>query len=179
MILPGRFRTAIALSGALLLTAGTLPAQTPRVDPADVGSIDAIVTALYDVISGPAHAPRDWDRMRSLFIPDARLIPTGAPQGGPAQAFVLSLDDWIERAEPAFMSNGFFEREATRTVEEFGRIAHVFSTYESRRAGDEPDPFQRGINSIQLLNDGTRWWVVSVFWDAERPGNPIPQRYLP
>ena len=69
--------------------------------------------------------------------------------------------------------------EVARQADTFGNIAQLFSTYESRRRPDDPKPFARGINSIQLMNDGKRWWVVSVYWQAERPDNPIPARYLP
>lgn len=63
-------------------------------------------------------------------------------------------------------------------TEEFGHMAHAFSSYESKRSPDDAEPFQRGINSMQLLNDGERWWFVTIYWDAERTGTPIPERYL-
>ena len=54
-----------------------------QADPKDVASIDAIMKAVYDVISGDAGKLRDWDRFRSLFHKDARLIPSGKnPQTG-------------------------------------------------------------------------------------------------
>lgn len=152
----------------------------PAANPSDVSSVDAILTSLYDVISGPAGQKRDWNRMRSLFVPNARLMPTGPRPGGGAGAAVLSVDDYVARAGANLEANGFFEREIHRTVEEYGNILHAFSTYESRRTADlNEKPFARGINSIQLLKDGNRWWVVSIFWDSERPGNAIPAKYLP
>jgi hypothetical protein len=101
------------------------------------------------------------------------------PPSGPATARVLDVDGYIERAGPVLERDGFFEREIARRTERFGHIAHVFSTYESRHNRADAAPFARGINSIQLLDDGERWWVVTVYWDAERPGNPIPPEYLP
>lgn len=156
----------------------SMPAPPPPARPADVASLDAILAALYDVISGPAGQKRDWDRFRSLFIPGARLIPTGGPAGQPARAVVWSPDEYVQRAGANLERDGFFEREIGRSVDTFGRVTQVFSAYDSKRTPADPKPFQRGINSIQLLNDGTRWWVVSVYWDAERPDNPIPERYL-
>ena len=162
----------------LSLLAPCLRAQSaPAARPDDVQSMNAVVASLYDVISGPAGQPRNWDRMRSLFVPGARLIPTSANPAG-ASARVLDVDGYIERVKPAFERDGFYEREIARKVDQFGNIAHVFSTYESRRKPDDPAPFARGINSIQLLKDGSRWWIVTVYWDAERPGNPIPPQYL-
>ncbi len=154
------------------------PAPAVQANPDDVKSMDAILHALYDVISGPAGKERDWNRMRSLFHPDARLIPTGKRPGETqARARVLTVDQYIERASPIFAKEGFYESEQSRKVEQFGAIAQVFSTYESRHAKEEK-PFQRGINSIQLLNDGSRWWVMNVFWLAETPETPIPEQYL-
>jgi hypothetical protein len=155
----------------------------PKANPADVQSVDAILASLYDVISGPAGQPRDWNRFRSLFIPDARLIPTrhdpktaGTPSTG-ADVLPFSVEQYQERATP-LLAQGFFERGIHNTTESFGGIVHVFSTYESRKTKDG-QPFQRGINSIQLLKDANRYWVVTILWDAETPTNPIPAKYLP
>ena len=152
--------------------------STPVANPADVGSIDAILTTLYDVISGPAGKKRDWDRMRSLFIPGARLIPTGPRPGGAYGSRVLTVEDYVTRGTALFEKEGFFEREIARRTETFGQIAHVFSTYEGRHSPDEAKPFIRGINSIQLMNDGKRWWIVTIFWQAEDVQNPLPEKYL-
>jgi hypothetical protein len=153
-------------------------AEAPAAKPADVASVDSIIAALYDVISGPAGKKRDWDRMRSLFVPGARLIPTGPRKEGGYASRVLTVDEYITRASGFFEKEGFFEREAARHTDKFGQIAQVFSTYESRHKLEDPKPFQRGINSIQLMNDGKRWWVVTVFWLGEDKDNPIPQEFL-
>jgi len=155
------------------------PAQmpAPAANPADVATMDSTIAALYDVISGPP-GKRDWDRFRSLFIPGARLIPTGRRQTGEVGSRVLTPDEYIQRSAPLLEKNGFFEREVSHRVEKFGNIAHVFSTYESRHAKDDAKPFARGINSIQLMNDGKRWWVVTVFWQGEDEKNPLPAEYL-
>ncbi|HEV2827269.1 MAG TPA: hypothetical protein VGW76_06655 [Pyrinomonadaceae bacterium] len=150
----------------------------PAANPADVASLDSIIAAVYDVISGPAGKKRDWDRMRSLFMPGARLIPTGSRPGGVYGSRVLALDEYIERSSGFFEKEGFYEREAARVTEQFGQIAHAFSTYESRHAPDDAKPFQRGINSIQLMNDGKRWWVVTIFWQGEDEKSPLPEKYL-
>lgn len=156
----------------------TEEATVPAANPADVASMDAIVAAVYDVISGPAGKKRDWDRMRSLFIPGARLIPTGPRKTGGYGSRVLTVEEYITRTSEFFEKEGFFERESARQVESFGNIAHIFSTYESRHKADDPQPFQRGINSIQLMNDGKRWWIVTIFWQGEDKDHPLPQKYL-
>lgn len=156
-------------------------AAAPTADPADVESIDAIIGAVYDVISGEAGEARDWDRMRSLFIPEARLIPSGQGQDGTHRYAVWSTEEYIERAGPQLEANGFFESEAHRVTERWADIAHVFSTYNSYHTAADMEAgttFQRGINSFQLMFDGERWWVVSVMWEAEGPNRPIAAEYL-
>jgi hypothetical protein len=149
-------------------------------NPADVESIDAIIAALYDEISGPAGKKRDWERERSLYYAGARLIPTGNPNTNDKIApQVLDIDGFIARVEPFFEKNGFYEKEVARKTDQFGQIAHVWSTYESRHDPSDPEPFMRGINSIQLFHDGTRWWIVSIYWQQEGATHPIPQQYLP
>ena len=169
---------AIVLAAAVSARAFAQEGKPPAARAADVGSIDTIVAALYDVISGPAGQKRDWNRMRSLFVPGARPIPTAIREAG-AEARIRDVEAYIAGATATLERNGFFEREIFRKTEAFGNIAHVFSTYESRRTAADPAPFARGINSIQLLKDGDRWWIVTVFWDAERPGTPLPPQYLP
>ena len=156
------------------------PAATPppAANPADVSSIDAIVAAVYDVISGPAGKKRDWQRMRSLFIPGARMIPTGKNREGVIASTVVDVEGYITRSGNFLETNGFFEKETARRTEQYGHIAHVFSTYEARNKAEDKAPFMRGINSFQLMNDGKRWWVVTIFWEAETPDNPIPEKYL-
>jgi hypothetical protein len=130
------------------------------------------------VISGPAGQPRNWNRFRSLFVADARLIPTRHNKtGSGADVAIFTPEQYQERAAPA-LEKGFFERGIHNTTESFGDIVHVFSTYESRHTKDG-EPFQRGINSIQLLKDGNRYWIVTIFWDGETPITPIPAKYLP
>ena len=155
------------------------PATSPTADPKDVATMDSIVAALYDVISGPAGQKRNWDRFRSLFVPGARLIPTGRnPQTGEVASRVRTPEEYITRSAPLLEQNGFFEREISRRTESYGNIAHLFSTYESRHKAEDEKPFARGINSIQLMNDGKRWWVVTIFWQGEDDKTPLPAEYL-
>ena len=184
-------RAALALAALLAATAAPLAAQTPAPQPPahpllipvaparaeDVASIDAIIGALYDVISGPVGQARDWNRMRSLFVPGARLIPTANRPGGAVGVRVMEVNDYIASSGAFLEQVGFTEREIARRTEEYGHIAHVFSTYEGRMESDGTTI--RGINSIQLLNDGTRWWVLSVYWEQESPQTPLPAQYLP
>ena len=162
----------------LLFAAAPLAAAeaAPAADPADVASIDAIMGAVYDVISGEAGEARDWDRMRSLFIDGARLIPR-APQN-PNGAVVWSVEDYIANAGPNLETNGFIEEEIGRHVDQYGDIAQVFSAYAAKRKASDAAPFLRGVNSFQLMKHEGRWWVVSIYWQAETPDHPIPEEWL-
>lgn len=153
-------------------------AEIPAANPADVKSVDSVVAALYDVISGPAGQKRDWNRFRSLFWPGARLMPLVTPLGKSGYApRLLSTEDYVTRTDPFFAKEGFYENAVANRVEQWAQIAQVFSTYESRHSKGEK-PFARGINSIQLFNDGQRWWVLNVLWLNESEQNPLPKRML-
>ena len=152
-----------------------LASACPMARAADGDSTESIVRAAYDVISGEA-GTRDWARFRSLFAEGARLISMRVTAEG-ATPRVMTVDDYARQAGASFEKTAFYEREVSRRVETFGNIAHVFSTYESRRAPGEK-PFARGINSFQLVKDGKAWKVMTILWDAEREGNPIPEKYL-
>lgn len=169
----------LALSISFLLTTSAF-AQAKEANPADVASIDSIMKAVYDVISGDAGVERDWDRFRSLFVDGARLIPvTGKNKDtGLVAARIITPEEYIKRSGPFLLKEGFHEREIARRVEQYGHIAHVFSTYDSKHKVTDEKPFMRGINSFQLLYDGKRWWVVTIYWQSENAELPIPKEYL-
>jgi hypothetical protein len=155
-----------------MISAGRIGMDAKR---EDVETIEGIVKALYEVVSGLAGS-RDWERERTLLHPAARLMPT-RPESVGAAVDVFDCGGYIASRTPFFAANDFYEMEVAHRVERFGNIAHVWSTYEYRRAPDAA-PHGRGINSIQLFHDGGRWWVLSVLWDNEREGNPLPEEYL-
>src|SRR5678809_1374621 len=159
------------------INATTLTDSIPA-DPKDVSSPGAIVAAVYDVISGPAGQKRNWDRMRTLFVPDARMIPTGKRPTGEITRRTLAVEDYITNSGPFLEKDGFFETEIGKKTEQFGNIVHVFSTYESRRTLNDEKPFMRGINSFQFWYDGKRWWVITILWQSESPDTPIPEKYI-
>jgi hypothetical protein len=148
----------------------------PQAKEADVNSIEHIVAALYSGISGPA-GPRDWDRVRSLFYAGARMIPSRRTSDGKVIARNLSVEEYITASKPILDKEGFFETPITNRIETWDHIAHVWSTYQSRHEKDEA-PFARGINSIELMNDGTRWWIITVYWEGEEKDHPLPEKYL-
>ena len=189
-----RLSIALAALGAASCASGPQPAAqspspvpapanaapaAPQPRPVDVASADAVIAALYDVISGDAGVVRDWDRFRSLFHPSARLIPTGRNREGAVVTRSMTPEDYIRTSGPFLISRGFHERELARRTESFGPLLHAFSSYESKHKLSDPQPFARGVNSIQLVNDGRRWWVLTVAWTGETPETPLPAAYLP
>jgi hypothetical protein len=138
----------------------------------DAVSIDSVIRAMYETISGAAGQPRQWERDRALHHPKALLIPARQAKGGPAGG-VFSFDEFVASRAPFLEANDFYEIEIARREFRFGAIAHVLSFYEARKApGGEL--LRRGVNSIQLMHDGERWWVMSVLWDNEREGVELP-----
>jgi len=140
--------------------------------------IDTLIHSLYETICGPAGQERQWDRMRGMFFPGARMIRTSIGDDGAPQALVMDVETYIANTSGYFQNQGFYEYEVARRIERFGNVAHVFSTYEARYNPNDPAPFKRGINSIQLFYDGQRWWIMNMLWDNEREDNPLPDKYL-
>jgi len=167
----------ILATGLALAAPATALGQSA--DPADVESIDAILTAVYDVISGEAGEARDWDRWHTLFAEGATLSAVVGAQDGSYRRVTMTPASYVEGSGASLEQNGFVEAEINRVTEGYGMIAHAFSTYESYRSASDEEPFARGINSFQFMNDGKRWWVVSVYWQGEGAANPIPGKYLP
>ncbi len=149
-------------------------AQSPY--QADVQSVDAIISALYGVISGGPGETRNWERFKFLFAPEARLIPTVKNQQGQPALRTLSPEQYVELFGSR-VPTGFYERELHRVTEQFGTVTHLFSTYETRDTADGPVT-NRGINSIQLFYDGSRYYIVTIFWCAESMGFILPEKYL-
>lgn len=142
-------------------------------------AIGALMQALYAQVSGPAGHRRDWSQQAELFMPFARMVRTGVDEAGRPWALVMEVADYPANFEQKIAGAPFFEVEIHRVVQRFGNIAQVFSTYEAWRDAAQTDFIKRGINSIQLYNDGQRWRVANMIWDDERPGLRIDPAFLP
>ena len=152
-----------------------VPTIEPR--PEDVATIDGVIKAYYEVISGPVGQPRQWSRDRTLYIPDISFVAMSEDKNGHPRAHIASHQQFVDASNDMLLKEGFYESEIHRSTQKFGNIAHVFSTYESRIKAGGP-VIARGINSLELFYDGKRWWIASAVWDDERADNPIPQEYL-
>jgi hypothetical protein len=149
---------------------------TIAADPKDVSTTDGIIKAFYEVISGPKGQPRQWSRDRSLYIPGVRFV-SMSEQNGKIRASISNHQQYVESSNEMLVGSGFTEREINRVMKRYGNIAHIFSTYEF--SSDDGKEKGRGINSIELFWDGTRWWISAASWDDERANNPLPKEYLP
>lgn len=158
-----------ALVSALTAQAPSAPAQTAP----DVKSLDGIVKLMYTSISGPAGQKRDPELQRSLFVPGARVAAVVKHGKGEPRLVNMDVDGYMKQAFPTMEAKGFFEVETARRVERYGHVAQVFSTYESREKPDGP-VIDRGVNSFQLLFDGTRWWCTGCAWADEEAGQALP-----
>jgi hypothetical protein len=176
-----RIAVLLALSAAALGTvvfaqAGAAPAPTKTSCPS-TKTLDDLAIAIYANVSGPY----DQDRtcFREMFLADARLSPISKAKDGPSYtARNLTVEDWISAVSKRGKGN-FFEKGTANKVEQYGSLAHIWSTYESRHELNDAAPFARGINSIQAVYDGTRWKVQAILWQAETPDAPLPAKYLP
>ncbi|TYA71585.1 hypothetical protein [Seonamhaeicola marinus] len=155
------------------------PQNTPKLDTTKVYTIDNMIKTLYGSISGEKGKARNWKQFKYLFHKDAKLIPSGENREGDFKIRYMSPDDYIKSSGKWLVQNGFIEKEIHREIQQFGNLVHVFSTYESYKSAADEKPFMRGINSIQLLFDNNRWWIVNIYWTNESRYNPIPKAYLP
>ena len=144
-----------------------------------VKTLDSTIKTLYGVISGEKDEARDWELFKYLFLPEAKLIPTGTDKEGIHRAKFMTPQDYINSSGKMLVDIGFFEKEIARTVHQFGNIAQVFTTYEAFNHTSKTTPIMSGINSIQMLYDNNRWWIVNIYWQQASKGNPIPKEFLP
>ena len=156
---------------------GFVAVSTVETKPEDVATIDGIVKAFYEVISGAAGQPRQWGRDKTLYSPDVRFVAMSVRDGGKPRAEIMSHAEYVNGSNEFFIKEGFIEREIGRVTRQFGNMAHVFSTYEWETTAGKKER-GRGVNSLELFNDGTRWWISAVTWEEERPNNPIPKEFL-
>jgi hypothetical protein len=143
----------------------------------NVSTLDGIMKAYYDVVTVKKGEKVSYERDSLLHIANAHVGSGYIDKQGKQKFSYMTLKEYHRRSDDMLSRDGFDEKEISRKVEHFGSIYHVFSTYESRNVAGGP-VIERGINSIELFNDGTRFWILAWFFDGERKDNPIPGEYL-
>jgi uncharacterized protein DUF4437 len=151
-------------------------AQMPPADPADVATVEGIVTAFYEVINRPAGTARQWRRDSTLYMPRATFVAMAEKDGKPVPE-VMTPEEFRRAVDAEFVAKGFFETEIGHRVERFGNVAQVRSVYETRRTSNGP-LIGRGVNYLLLYWGGTRWWIANAVWDDERPNSRLPQSWI-
>jgi hypothetical protein len=138
-------------------------------------TLDELVKALDDAVSGPAN--KDRVCLRELLLPEGRMSPMEKKHEAGLVPHLMSAEEW---AAAAAKRGGmkFYERQVKVSSDVYGRIAQLWSNYEIRLKPDGK-PIRRGINSIQAVNDGTRWRVLEILWQEETRDEPVPEKYLP
>jgi hypothetical protein len=161
----------------LSLGIAELQAQTTTKFGDNVSTLDGIIKAYYDVVTVEKGAKASYERDSLLHWPNVNVGSAGLDKSGKLRFHYMSLKEYHRLSDPYLEKDGFYEKEISRKVENFGGIYHVWSTYESRNSATGPI-IERGINSIELFYDGTRFWILGWFYDGERKDNPIPAKYL-
>jgi len=147
--------------------------------PEDVSTIDGMVKAYYDVVSGPAGQPRQWGRDATLYIPGMRFVVITEDKNGNASAQSMTHQEFVDSTEAAMHGKAFFERECHRVLHQVGNVAHVLSTAEQATSAEGPYKVS-GLDSLDLLWDGKRWWIASAnLWEINSKAHPLPPEYLP
>lgn len=152
-------------------------AQTTNKFGDNLSTLDGIIKAYYDVVTVKKGGKISYARDSSLHWPNVNVGFTGKSKDGKPTFRYISLKEYHRLSDAGLERNGFDEHEISRKTEKFGSIYHVWSTYESRNIAGGPI-IERGINSIELYFDGTRFWILGWFFDGERKDNPIPKEYL-
>jgi hypothetical protein len=192
-IRPGAAALAALIIGCAPAAPDAAPATAPDAAPAatpeswsvsiaplaeDVSSIDGMVRAWYDIVSGPAGEARNWARDSTLYSPGVRFVIVGEGADSVEHATVTDHGTFARQSAPGFERQGFYEQEIHRVTQRIGNVAYLLSTYQWRRTPDGPVG-GRGVNSISLFFDGARWWITQAMWSDETPANPIPPELLP
>jgi len=164
--------------GAQEAAAQHLDIPTVAARPEDVASPEALVKADLASISGDVGVARQWARDLSLYDPHARFVSAEVdPKSGALTLVHSSPREYAERNDAGLVKGGFTEHEMAHKTYRFGSVATVVSSYES--VAKATGQTSRGVNIYQTYFDGKRWWILSIVWDSERPGNPIPKELLP
>lgn len=174
--------TLLALAGGAV---GAAPAHAQQARPTDVETPEALVAAVYESLARAPGEHFDWDRFRSLHLPEALLMPNLAQTGG--ESLVMTVEEFIDWVDTFYEQNvpigspqdqGFVEAGVHLVKHEYGDVVQVMSTYE-KHFHDSDELLGRGINAITMVRRDDRWWILSTAWDEENAAGPVPRKYMP
>ncbi len=165
---------------AMLFTSKIFSQRWNENSSEDLGTVDGIIHSLYDAISGPAGQDRNWNTFRNLFAENARMYIAVKDKDSNYSLKIITPEAYAERNKTRFPDIGFNEDELYRITNTYGAGTQIFSTYElhfTNKNGEQE--ITKGVNNIQLYFDGERYFIVSIFWDADAKNIEVPDRYLP
>ena len=154
-----------------------IPQIEPR--PEDVSTIDGMVRAYYEVVSGPAEKKREWGRDATLYVPGIRFLIFREDKNGKTSVRTLTHQEFVDESQAAMAGKAFYEREVHRIAHRAGNVAHVFCTAE--QAYSPTGPVEgRSIDSLEMYWDGSRWWITNAnIWEVDTKARPLPKEFLP
>ena len=170
-------RNTLLLTAAFFLMQPAVFAQQKTAYGDEVGTLDGIIKAYYDVVTVKKGEKISYERDSLLHVPNAAVGMAQKGKDGKVNLKLISLKQFHKASDASLEKDGFYEKEISRRVENFGAIYQVWSTYETKNVEDGP-VIERGINSIQLYFDGSRFWILSWVFDHESKEQPIPKKYL-
>jgi hypothetical protein len=170
-------RVTLILGIALGLLQPVVYGQQKTVFGDEVSTLDGIIKAYYDVVTVKKGEKVSYTRDSLLHVPNALVGIAQKGKDGKVTLKLVTLKQFHQNYDANLEKDGFYEKEISRKVENFGAIYHVWSTYETRNLADGP-VIERGINSIELYFDGTRFWILSWIFDNESKEQQIPEKYL-
>ena len=144
---------------------------------ANVHTIDSIVSSIYQVVSGAKGEARDWALHKTIFHPEGQIISNYVNEKGEYQVLFLSVDEYMEKYKDYFKNMNLYEKDSNRVIEINNNMAHVFSTFESYKSPHDSIPYKIGTASIQLYNDGNRWYVLNMYYKNETKKDKVPKKY--
>jgi hypothetical protein len=171
-----KLNTTLLLAGFILVQSIASGQQKTSFGD-DVSTLDGIMKAYYEVVSVKVGEKISYQRDSMLHSLNALVGLPSTGKDGKFKLNLMSLKEYHRLADAGLEKEGFYEKEISRKVEHFGSIYHVWSTYESRNTVAGP-VIDRGINSIELFYDGTRFWITSWSFDSETKQHQIPKEYL-
>ncbi|MBS1502366.1 MAG: hypothetical protein JST32_09920 [Bacteroidetes bacterium] len=130
----------------------------------DVGTLDGIIKAYYDVVSVKKGEKVSYERDSLLHIQGVRVGSAGIDAKGNPVLHFTTLKEFHRESDAYEEKEGFYEHETARTVQNIRNIYHVWSTYESSHEKGGKIVAQ-GVNSIELYFDGKRFWILGWYYD--------------
>ncbi len=144
-------------------------------NPSDLATVDAVISALYESTRHTSEKPQDWERFRSLFVPNAVLV-----QAASIGSFEYSIDSFIEEAQyfrDRDPTEDWYETELARETHQLDDVAHVFSVnvFGPSTEGSQPKRYTHSFNLVKMdeherrgssVHQSTKWQITSWHWSA-------------